>query len=93
VREGSALLQGMASCGHCGRRLKTHYRGRNAAQGYHCAGKTIVEGRGCYCLIVGGVQIDAALGKAFLAALEPARLAATLAAAERLERDTKVSFR
>ena len=27
VREGSALLQGLASCGHCGRRLKTHYRG------------------------------------------------------------------
>ena len=30
VREGSALLQGLANCGHCGRRLKTHYRGRNA---------------------------------------------------------------
>jgi hypothetical protein len=29
VREGSALLQGLVSCGHCGRRLKTHYRGRN----------------------------------------------------------------
>ena len=27
VREGSALLQGLASCGHCGRRLRTHYRG------------------------------------------------------------------
>ena len=25
VREGSALLQGLASCGHCGRRLRTHY--------------------------------------------------------------------
>ena len=25
VREGSALLQGMASCGACGRRLRTHY--------------------------------------------------------------------
>jgi hypothetical protein len=43
VREGSALLQSLASCGHCGRRLKTHYRGRNAAPGYHCAGKIIVE--------------------------------------------------
>jgi DNA invertase Pin-like site-specific DNA recombinase len=93
VREGSALLQGLASCGHCGRRLKTHYRGRNATQGYHCAGKTIVEGRGCYCLDVGGVQIDGALAKAFLAALEPVKLAATLAAAERLERDTEVSLK
>ena len=39
VREGSALLQGLATCGHCGRRLRTHYRGRNSAPGYHCAGK------------------------------------------------------
>jgi DNA invertase Pin-like site-specific DNA recombinase len=93
VREGTALLQGLASCGHCGRRLKTHYRGRNAAPGYHCAGKTIVEGRGCYCLNVGGVQIDAALAKAFLVALEPVKLAATLAAAERLERDSEVSLK
>ena len=72
VREGSALLQGLASCGHCGRRLKTHYSGRNATPGYHCAGKTIVEGRGCYCLNVGGVQIDEAIAKTFLTALEPA---------------------
>src|SRR5947199_10547451 len=27
VREGSALLQSLASCAHCGRRLHTHYRG------------------------------------------------------------------
>ena len=33
VREGAALLQGLARCGHCGRRLHTHYRGRNAAPG------------------------------------------------------------
>jgi len=33
VREGSALLQSLASCGHCGRRLHTHYRGRSSAPG------------------------------------------------------------
>ena len=93
VREGAALLQGLASCGHCGRRLKTHYRGRNTTPGYHCAGKTIVEGRGCYCLNVGGVQIDAAIAKTFLAALEPVKLTATLAAAERLELDTDAALK
>jgi DNA invertase Pin-like site-specific DNA recombinase len=87
VREGSALLQGLASCGHCGRRLQTHYTGRNSAPGYHCPGKVLVEGRGSYCLSIGGVQIDEAVAAAFIAALEPARLAATLAAAERLEAD------
>jgi hypothetical protein len=87
VREGSALLQGLAACGHCGRRLHTHYRGRSYAPGYHCPGKVLVEGRGVYCLNVGGVQIDEAVTRAFLAALEPAKLAATVAAAERLEAD------
>ena len=93
VREGSALLQGLASCGHCGRRLKTHYRGRNITPGYHCAGKIIVESRGCYCLNVGGVQIDQAVAETFLSALEPAKLAATVAAAERLEQDTEAALK
>src|SRR5713226_8411003 len=78
VREGTALLQGLATCGRCGRRLHTHYRGRHAAPGYHCSGKDLVSGRGVYCLNVGGVQIDAAVTEAFLAALTPAALEATL---------------
>jgi DNA invertase Pin-like site-specific DNA recombinase len=35
VREGAALLQGIASCGHCGRKLRTQYPGRNARPGYY----------------------------------------------------------
>src|SRR3954466_15763081 len=93
VREGAALLQGLARCGHCGRRLHTHYRGRNAAPGYHCPGKVLVEGRGAYCLNIGGIQIDAAVTATFIAALEPAGLAATLAAAERLERDRQCALK
>jgi DNA invertase Pin-like site-specific DNA recombinase len=93
VREGSALLQGLASCGHCGRRLHTHYRGRNSTPGYHCPGKVLVEGRGVYCLNIGGIQIDKAVADAFIAALEPAKLAATLAAAERLEHDREIRLK
>ena len=93
VREGSALLQSLASCGHCGRRLHTHYRGRSSALGYHCPGKILVEGRGVYCLNIGGIQIDEAVTRAFIAALEPAKLAATLAAAERLEADRETSLK
>src|SRR4029077_12761525 len=76
VREGSALLQGLATCGHCGRRLHTHYRGRRSSPGYHCPGKILVEGRGVYCLNVGGIQIDEAVAQAFIAAPEPAQPAA-----------------
>ena len=87
VREGSALLQGLATCGACGRRLRTHYTGRTASPGYHCAGKNIVDGRGIFCLSLGAVQIDDAVARAVLTALAPAGLEAALAAAERLEAD------
>jgi DNA invertase Pin-like site-specific DNA recombinase/transposase len=87
VREGSALLQGLGVCGHCGRRLHTHYRGNFSAPGYHCPGKTLVEGRGHYCLNIGGVQIDQAVAKAVLEALTPAALQASLKAAEQLHAD------
>jgi DNA invertase Pin-like site-specific DNA recombinase len=87
VREGAALLQGIAVCGHCGRRLAVHYSGRYSAPGYPCAGKNIVNGRGAYCLNVGGVQIDAAVATAFLATITPAGLAASLQAIEQLEAD------
>lgn len=85
VREGTALLQGIATCGHCGRALRTHYQGRNASPGYHCPGKNIVNSRGVYCLNIGGVQIDKAVAEAVLEALQPAGLEAALVAAQQLE--------
>ena len=92
VREGNALLQGIATCGHCGRRLRTHYRGRNTTQSYHCAGKNIVNGRGVYCLSVGGIQIDNAVSNAVLEALTPAAFEATLRTAQQLEADHDASL-
>ena len=87
LREGAALLQGLAVCGHCGRKLHTHYRGRLQAPGYHCSNKGIVNGRGVYCLNVGGMQIDAAVTQAFLSAIAPAGLHAVVQAAEQLQAD------
>jgi len=92
VREGAALLQGLAVCGHCGRRLAVHYNGRNSTPGYHCAGKNIVNGRGEYCLNIGGVQIDAAIAEAFLAALVPAGLEASLEAIKQFEADHETAL-
>jgi DNA invertase Pin-like site-specific DNA recombinase len=85
VREGAALLQGIATCGHCGRKLRTQYPGRNARPGYYCAGKNIVNGRGIFCLNIGGVQIDQAVADALLEALKPAAFEATLEATRQLE--------
>jgi DNA invertase Pin-like site-specific DNA recombinase len=87
VREGAALLQGLAICGKCGRHLHTHYSGRSASPGYHCSGKDIVQGRGVYCLTVGGIQIDQAVTDAFLKAVTPASVEITELAIRRLETD------
>jgi DNA invertase Pin-like site-specific DNA recombinase len=87
VREGAALLQGLAKCGRCGRGLRVYYRGRNSAPGYYCAGNRITNGRGEWCLRVGGRQVDEAVAEAFLAELAPAGLEAALKAAEQLEAD------
>ena len=87
VREGSALLQGLAICGQCGRKLCTHYTGRTASAGYHCPDRTIANGRGAYCLSIGARQVDEAVERTVLSALEPLGIEAALAAAERLEAD------
>jgi DNA invertase Pin-like site-specific DNA recombinase len=85
LREGSALLQGLATCGHCGRRLHIHYRGRNSTPGYHCAGKDIVNGRGVYCFNLGGLAIDRAVADAFLTAVTPAAVEATVLSVQQLQ--------
>jgi DNA invertase Pin-like site-specific DNA recombinase len=87
VREGCALLQGLATCGTCGRKLAVYYEGkRKATPGYYCTGTgQMVEGRGTRHLRIGGIAIDTAVTSAFLAALEPAALQACLEAAEQLE--------
>ena len=54
----------------------THYRGRNSTPGYHCAGKDLVNGRGVYCLNVGGLAIEQAVTNAFLEAITPAAIEA-----------------
>jgi hypothetical protein len=79
------LLQGIAVCGNCGRKLRTHYRGKDSAPGYHCAGKTRVEGRGQYCLHVGGLAIDQAVSQAFLNAITPAAIEAVTLAVSQLQ--------
>jgi DNA invertase Pin-like site-specific DNA recombinase len=80
VREGAALLQGIARCGRCGRHLRVYYQGRTSSPGYHCPANTIANGRGTYCLRVGGRQVDDAVAKAFLAALSPAGIDASIEA-------------
>lgn len=87
VREGAALLQGLATCGDCGRKLAVFYRGpTKSTPGYYCNGTgELVDGKGVRHMDVGGQGIDTAVAQAFLTAVSPAALQACLAAAEQLE--------
>lgn len=87
IREGAALLQGLATCGKCGRRLRVYYQGKHSTPGYYCAANTIMEGRAKYCMRVGGVKIDKAVTCAFLDAITPAAIEAALLAEKNIEAD------
>lgn len=80
VREGSALLQGLATCGQCGRNLLVYYQGKNSSPGYYCHGSVLCGGRNMWCLRVGGRQIDDAVADAFIRSVNPAGLEAAVMA-------------
>jgi hypothetical protein len=87
VREGCALLQGLATCGTCGRKLAIFYTGpAKCVPNYYCQGSAeLVNGRGARHMSAGGQAIDAAVVAVFVAALAPAALDACLQAARQLE--------
>src|SRR3954447_10137402 len=89
VREGCALLQGLATCGTCGRKLTVYYDGRRRnTPGYYCTGTGhLIDGKNLRHLRIGGAAIDAAVGQAFLAAMAGDAVAACLAAAQQLADD------
>jgi len=85
LREGSALLQSLAICGTCGRRLRIAYQGTNSTPRYYCRGEELNGGHRVECLNVGGLTIDQAVTDAFLEALTPAAVEATALAVQQLE--------
>lgn len=92
IREGSALLQGIATCGRCGRRLRVYYQGKHSTPGYYCAANNIVNGRGTYCLRVGGVRIDEAVTHTFLDLVAPAGIEAAFLAEKNIEADQQAAI-
>jgi DNA invertase Pin-like site-specific DNA recombinase len=86
IREGAALLQTLATCGTCGRKLFVYYDGpAKSTPGYYCATGDITNGRNKFHMRVGGLAIETAVVETFLSALEPAALQACLAAAQQLQ--------
>jgi len=86
-RDGAALLQSLAVCGRCGRKLLVYYQGRNSTPGYYCANGQIANGRALRCMRVGAVRIDEAVAQAFLQEVASAGPDAALEAEKRLQQE------
>ncbi len=81
VREGAALLQGLIRCGRCGRRMQVTYSGGSGkVRRYSCHQAQRMQAAERACQSLGGVRLDQRVAEAFLTALEPASLEATIAA-------------
>lgn len=87
-REGSALLQGLAMCGRCGRRMAVHYRGRGIAQ-YRCLSGVERGEPKRSCWIVSGAVVDRAVEKLFLRAVQPDEVELGLAVVREVEKQAK----
>lgn len=86
-REGLALLTGLVICGRCGRRMAVNYG--SVSHSYHCRRAQVDYGeRQCQSCPVG--LLDGVVAAAFLEAVAPVGLEATLAALETLEREREV---
>ena len=84
VREGGALLQGLVSCGVCGRRMSVRYMPDGRRPIYVCA-QLHKDFAAKTCQFTRGDGIDAAVAQLLLAAMEPAQLTIALEAVEHLE--------
>jgi recombinase/recombinase-like zinc beta ribbon protein len=86
AREGPALLQGLAICGRCGRRMTVRYHVRRGVPipDYQCMRASIDTG-GPRCLTVPGGAVDAAIGQLLLDTVTPLALDVALSVQAELE--------
>lgn len=90
ARKGGALLQGIAVCGRCGRRMYLRYSGPHGDYPvYQCSADQQREG-GRRCQEVRALSIDAEVEKLALAALAPDQLALAVAAVSELEEEGRL---
>ena len=85
AREGAALLQSLACCGRCGRRMQVSYAGTNGTvRRYACLRGHVLHATDQACQSLGGGRLDKAVAAAFLEAVTPAGVAATAGAIREL---------
>lgn len=84
-RPGPTLLQGMAYCGACGRKLSIQYSGKHHYALYQCKG-VLDSGEHVYCQAVPSERVDRWVEARVLEAITPMGVEAAVAAVEELQR-------
>jgi hypothetical protein len=87
VRDGPALLAGLVTCGRCGRKMTVHYqRGRGGKlQPVYACDRNKSDYGASQCQQLAGGCVDAHVTGLLLAAMAPAALEVSLAAAGQVE--------
>jgi hypothetical protein len=88
-RKGSALLQGIAICGRCGRRMNLHYSGPNGDYPVYCCRVDRDQRGSAVCQEVRALPVDTLVERALLDALAPDQIAIALAAVGQLEEESR----
>ena len=73
-------MQGLVSCGRCGRKIRVGYSGNGSQPRYVCVQGLVLYGLGRTCQSIGGRKLDVAVVDEVFRLLEPAAVAATAAA-------------
>jgi len=88
-RQGGALLQGIAVCGRCGRRMGVRYSGPHGKYPvYRCSADQSLQNHP-QCQEVRALHADAEFERVLLAALAPDQIALAVAAVGQLEAETQ----
>ncbi|MFS8068380.1 MAG: recombinase family protein, partial [Byssovorax sp.] len=85
---GPALLQGLAICGRCGRKMTVHYIGRRADVRYECRAPIRRGGEQQVCWMVSGPRVDKAVADLFVDTVQQPEIALGLEVVREADRQT-----
>ena len=88
-RRGAALLQGIAICGRCGRRMSLRYTGPNGDYPVYCCRVDRDQRASALCQEVRALPVDTLVERVLLDALAPDQIAIAIAAMGQLEEESR----
>jgi DNA invertase Pin-like site-specific DNA recombinase len=89
ARKGMALLQGIAVCGRCGRRMSVRYSGPNNEYPVYCCRADKDQTAVPLCQEVRAGAVDDLIAEALLEALAPDQIGIAIAAVDQMAQETR----